>query len=242
MHRFLVSDIAQGVALLPPEEAAHAVRVLRMQVGDEVCVSDGCGRQWSAAVASIEGKMVRAELRAELPARESPVTITLYQGLPKAEKLELITQKATELGFARLVPVRMARSIAKWGASEALRKRERAERIAQEAVKQCGRAAVPRIETAVDFDEALADMKARSLTLVPWEEARGTRLRDVYEPGDARRDIGIVVGPEGGMEEGEVRAIEAVGGRLVTLGPRILRAETAAITCVALVQQLWGDV
>ncbi|MEA4898742.1 16S rRNA (uracil(1498)-N(3))-methyltransferase [Bacillota bacterium Meth-B3] len=242
MHRFLLTKIEGDIALLPPEEARHALKVLRLSVGDEVAVSDGRGLSWIGRVEWLDAREARVRLAGELASGESPATITLYKGLPKADKLELIVQKAVELGVHRLVPVVMARSVSRPDAREAERKAERLRRIALEACKQCGRARVPEIAPAIGFAEALGDMARRELMLMPWEEARGARMRDAFAERPDARDLGLLIGPEGGIERAEAERVLAAGGIAITLGPRILRCETAAIACVALLQQLWGDI
>lgn len=217
------------------EDARHAFRVLRLKPGDDV-IALAEGARWTARIAEISEKGGAVELMAELPGNESRVEITVYQGLPKAEKLELLAQKLTELGVARLVPVRMARSVAKLeGASRV----ERLNKIAREAVKQCGRSRPMEILLPMDWRAALADMKSMELMLAPWELSQPVRMADIHKQAPMAREIGILIGPEGGMEEAEVRES---GARQVSLGPRILRAETAALTAAALAMAFWGDV
>ena len=245
MHRFIVrraGGYAPGEAVeLPREEAQHAVRVLRLRPGDAVELIDGDGRAYEAEMTRAERDGAALLVKAGLPGREAPVSLTLYMGLPKAEKLELIAQKLTELGGARLVPVVMARSVARPDQRDADKRRERLERIALEATKQCGRGRVPEMAAPVGWKEALALMAAHQLTLMPWEEARGLRLSDVRAERPDAKDIAVLIGPEGGIAPEEAREAEALGARLVTLGPRILRAETAAIVSVGSVMTLWGD-
>ena len=242
MHRFLAEKIEGGIALLPPEEARHALKVLRLKPGDAVAVSDGQGASWTGRIERLDAQQATIRLAGELEGGESPVAITLYQGLPKADKLELIAQKATELGVHRLGPVVMARSVARADAREAERKAERLRRIALEACKQCGRSRVPEIAPAIGFAEALNDMARRDLMLMPWEEARGARMADAFARRPDARDLGLLIGPEGGIERTEAERVLGFGGMAITLGPRILRCETAAIACAALLQQLWGDI
>lgn len=216
------------------EDARHAFRVLRLKPGDDV-IALSQGARWTARIAEISEKSGSVALMAELPGNESRAEITVYQGLPKAEKLELLAQKLTELGVSRLVPVRMARSVAKLeGASRV----ERLSKIAREAVKQCGRARPMEILPPMEWGAALSDMKSRELMLAPWELSQPVRMADIHRQAPAAREIGILIGPEGGMEEAEVRAS---GARQVSLGPRILRAETAALAAAALAMALWGD-
>jgi len=245
MHRFIVKGLpacaAGEVIELPREEAQHAVKVLRLRVGEAVELIDGESRVYAAELARADREGASARVRTELPGRESPVTLTLYMGLPKAEKLELIVQKLTELGAARIVPVVMARSVARPDGRDGDRRRERLERIALEASKQCGRGRVPDAAAPLGWKDALCQMAAHELVLIPWEEARGVRLCDVRADNPGARDIALLIGPEGGIAPEEARGAASQGARLVTLGPRILRAETAAIASAAAVMALWGD-
>ena len=138
------------------------------------------------------------------------------------------------------MPVEMERSVARISGDGA-KKRERWERIAREAAKQCGRGRVPEVLAPLSWKEALVDMRARELLLVPWEEAgmEGQRLQQVFAAHAAARDIGILIGPEGGISAEE---IEQSGGERVTLGPRILCTETASVAALSVVMSLWGDI
>ena len=241
MHRFIVELNGAQVVALSENEAKHAVKVLRLKPGDPVSLSDGQGKLFEGAIDDIREQQVTVRVLGAMEDNESPLTITLYQGLPKAEKMEFIVQKATELGVSRIVCVRMRRSVIKVGSQEAVKKSERYRRIAAEAVKQCGRAVVPVIEPAVTFAQAVEDMKNRQLMVMPWEEARGVNLTAVKRAHPDFRDIGILIGPEGGIDKSEAECVMQSGGHSVTLGPRILRTETAAVLSVGLIQQLWGD-
>ncbi len=237
MHSFYIEPPEGDLAALPAEEAKHAAKVLRLKPGDEVCAMDGAGRRWWAEMAG-EG---RVRLLEELPANECAARITVYEGLPKADKLDFIAQKLTELGAARLVPVKMERCVVKLDGKDGAKRRERLQKIAREAAKQCRRGLPMDVSEPVDWKAALTVMAAHDALLIPWEDARGTRLKDVFKELPEARDIGIVIGPEGGMSPEEVDAMLQIGGRTVTLGPRILRTETAAVVAAALAMQLWGD-
>ena len=240
MHSFYIEDkgAAGATARLLREEARHACRVLRMQSGEEFCALDG-EKRFLAEFISLDDSGAEALLKEELPDNEAPVRLTVYQGVAKSDKLELITQKLAELGADALVPVRMRRSVAKLdGASRV----ERLQKIAHEADKQCRRARELRVAAPLDFGKALKEMAKHDLLLVPWEEKSGYRMKDAFAEHPGARDIGVVIGPEGGIDPEEVERMEAVGARCVTLGPRILRAETAAIVAAALAMSLWGDV
>jgi 16S rRNA (uracil1498-N3)-methyltransferase len=229
LHTFYIEKGALAV-----EDARHAFRVLRLKPGDDVIALAGEAR-WMARISEISEKGGSVSLMRELPSNEARTQITVYQGLPKAEKLELLAQKLTELGISQLVPVRMARSVARFEGASRI---ERLNRIAREAVKQCGRTKPLVILPPVDWETALADMRRQELLLAPWESAERVTMRDAYSKLPSAREIGILIGPEGGMEEREVRAS---GARQITLGPRILRAETAAIAASALAMAYWGD-
>ena len=242
MHSFYIEMPSNGDASLLPEEAKHALRVLRLGIGDGVCAMDGAGRRWRGEIAQIDGNRVSVRLQEPLPDNEAPVRLTVYEGLPKADKLDFIAQKLTELGAAALAPVRMARCVAKLDGRDGEKRRERLEKIARGAAKQCGRGMPLRVAAPMDWRKALEAMAAHDLLLIPWEESEGTRLKDIFTLNPDARDIGIVVGPEGGITADEIGEMTAAGGRCVTLGPRILRTETAAVVSAALVMQLWGDV
>lgn len=243
MHSFYIEcpGSVGAIAALPKDEAKHAVKVLRLGKGDEVCAMDGCGGRFRAEIESAQGDSVQVKLLEVLPDNEAPIEITLFQGLPKADKLDFITQKITELGAARLVPVKMERCVVKLDAKDAAKRRERLEKIAHEATKQCGRAAMPEICEAMTWKQAIGEMQKCDLTIVPWEEARGVRMKDVLAEKPDVKKIGIVIGPEGGMTAAEIEAMMAAGAKPITLGPRILRAETAAVSSVAMAMTLWGD-
>ena len=244
MHRFIVREgLAVGAQVcLSAEEAAHAFKVLRLRAGEEVELTDGEGRLYSAELTEVTREQVSAKVTEELDSKESPVRITLYQGYPKADKLELIVQKLTELGAFRVVPVVMERSVAKPDPKDKAKRKERLQRIAQEAAKQCGRGMIPEIEEAISWKQALMMIEAHELVVMPWEDARDTKLKDVYADRSEAADIAIIIGPEGGISEAEADEAKAAGAVCVTLGPRILRTETAALASTAVAMSLWGDV
>lgn len=241
MHRFyLPGSYGPGEEqTFPPSEAAHAIRVLRLREGEAVELLNGEGARFSATLTRADREQVCARVDEALPGAEPPVRLTLYQGLPKGDKLELIVQKITELGASRLVPVVMSRSVARLDGREAEKRAERLSRIALEAAKQCGRGRVPEILPAICWKQALEQMRAHELVIVPWEEAEGNSLRALHEKYPEARDLALLIGPEGGISREEA---EAVPGVLATLGPRILRTETAALAAVTLAVSLWGDI
>ena len=245
MHRFFADDsgVQEGVAYLGEEDAQHALRVLRLSVGDEVELVCAPVR-YLARIEDADGGRVRLRVQRELPGTEAATRVTLYQGLPKADKMEWIVQKSTELGVHRIVPVAMARSVVRLEGKDAQKKAERWQKIAREAVKQCARVSVPQVEAPQKLG-ALADaFRALDVLIVPWEDAQDGSIAACLAPFEAQRalNVGILIGPEGGISAEEaVWLREQAGAKLVTLGARILRTETAALASQAIVMALRGE-
>ena len=210
---------------LSPEDARHAAKVLRLRPGDEIVALDGKGGR-SRARLKEEGSV---ELLETLPSNEPRLRLTVYQGVPKADKLELLAQKLTELGVTRLVPVEMERSVRHFEKVERLRK------IAREAAKQCRRALPMEIAQPMPWPKAVLDMRKRELLVAPWEEATDGRLTGL----PPCNDVGLLIGPEGGIS---AREIAESGARTVTLGARILRTETAALAATAIIMAIMGEI
>lgn len=229
------------VVPLTKDESKHALRVLRMSVGEELCALDGCGGRFAAVLDGVRGEIAEVRLTERLPSNEPSVKVTLYQGLPKSDKLDFIVQKLTELGASCVAPVKMERCVVKSDAKDGKKRQERLERIAFEAVKQCRRAASPEITEPLTWKQCFVRMEQHDLLLTPWEDAKGYNMKTAFDGHPEAKDIGIVVGPEGGMSESEVEALKERGAEIVTLGPRILRAETAAVAAVTMAMTLWGD-
>ena len=227
---------------LKPEDARHCAQVLRMQSGEEFYAVGEGGSRFLAELCEVSKEGCTALLREALPDNEAELRVTVYQGLPKADKLELVVQKLTELGAARLVPVKMERCVVKLNDKDGQKKQERLQKIAREAAKQCKRGGCLEVAATQTWKQLRESMAAHDLLLVPWEDARGFGLKAAREAFPEARNIGIVIGPEGGMSETEVRALEELGAKQITLGPRILRTETAAIAAATMAMLLWGDI
>ena len=241
MHRFYVEEnqILQGVATLSPEDARHALRVLRMEEGAEAeILSDG--NRFRARLFDIRDNQVRFHLEDPLPSTEPTLQITLFQGLPKAEKMEWVIQKAVEVGVHAIIPVRMARSVVKLDARESAKKQERWQRIAREAGKQCGRCILPAVSLPRSLPEILQEGRKLDACAVPWEEAvtLGPAAFSASHPGI--HSLGILIGPEGGIESEEIASLSGVF-EPITLGPRILRTETAGPVAAAVMLALQGE-
>ncbi|MCJ7545633.1 MAG: 16S rRNA (uracil(1498)-N(3))-methyltransferase [Deltaproteobacteria bacterium] len=224
---------------LQSREARYILAVLRLGPGDEVTVFDGAGNEYRTELAEgYESGMYLAIQEALRPERESPLQITLGQALLKGERMKFVIQKATELGAARIIPVVTSRTIPLVeGERESLRI-ERWQRIAQEAAKQSGRTMVPEIEAIHELADFLA--QAAGARVMLWE-GEPARLREVLKKIDAHAGITLLIGPEGGFSEQEVTAAQAQGFLVAGLGQRILRAETATLSILSIIQHLLGD-
>jgi 16S rRNA (uracil1498-N3)-methyltransferase len=219
--------------VLDGEPHRHLARVLRLQPGDTVQVFDGGGTEIEARVLAVGTRTIELALGPRRAVAIAPVSITLLQAVPKADRMDLIVQKATELGVAAIVPVLAGRSVAKPGAARA----RRWQTIAQEAARQSGRADVPAVSEPVPLADAVARAPEGG-RFVLWEEEHGQSLRRALD-GSARA-ITLLIGPEGGLAVAEVVEARSHGFHPVGLGPRILRVETATIVALALVQAAAG--
>ena len=241
MHRFYADDrgVTGDIAFLCEEDARHATRVLRMREG-EVCELFADGRRFSGEIASI-GEDVEVRITGEMPSTEAKLRITLYQGLPKADKMELIVQKSVELGACAVVPVAMSRCVVQLDAKDGRKKQERWQKIAREACKQSGRCEMMQVTEPISFKNLLAKLPQHQAAIVPWEDARGYSLARFHEEHREITDLAIVIGPEGGMSEDEIARMKEASCQSVTLGPRILRTETAGLCAMSALFCLYGD-
>ncbi len=242
MPRFFIrtTEITGDAAALKGTEFRHLQRVLRLREGDQVTLFDDAGQEHAGVVLSLSPRVAHVRITAShAPARESPLAITLYQGVPKGRKMDLVVEKATELGTHAIVPFTSAFSIGTAAAAES--KRERWQRIAFAAAKQSGRTAIPTVLPARTFREILTDAATHVARLLFFEGTGVTPFDDVVARSERAASAAVIVGPEGGFSADEVAAAEAAGFALVGLGPRVLRTETAALVAVTLVQAAWGD-
>lgn len=218
----------------------YLTRVLRLDAGDEIELFDGRGRCWSARLEAVEPERAILALGER---REAPVAppITLAQGLAKGDKLDLVVQKATELGVARIAPLSLARCVVRLDPKKAGERTKRWRRIAEEAARQSGRADVPAVDEPSDLDGFLRAAAGRGEAIgVLWEEEGSARLGS-WVAAHLDRPMAIVIGPEGGLTASEVEAIRRAGGAVLGLGPRILRTETAGLAALAVALHLAGE-
>ena len=229
-------------ARLSSEETRHLRSVLRLQPGDEVYLFDGAGREFHGQVQTIGRDSTEVKVIEEVDAAqpESILNLTLAIALLKGEKFDLVIQKATELGVTQIIPLSTARADVRINSlAEAERKATRWQRIVLEATKQCGRARLMKIERPMGFAALIHDADKSPELRLMFAERRGASLNEVlsHKP----EDVLALVGPEGGWADDEIDQASAAGWKIVTLGGRILRAETAAIVVATLMQNRLGD-
>jgi 16S rRNA (uracil1498-N3)-methyltransferase len=243
MRRFLVRPeaIARGRVRFDAREAHHLGHVLRLGPGALLEATDGTGRHFTVRLEQLAPAEAWGTVLGEGgPDGESPCAITLAQAILKGERMSWLVQKATELGITRLIPVETERVIARTPAERSSGRRARWERIAREAVKQCRRTVVPVIEAPRPWAAAVAETAQHDVAWLLREEGGVPAGLAAREAGAPRRLL-LLVGPEGGFTAAEAALAEAAGARAVSLGPRILRAESAGLVAVALGQHLFGD-
>jgi 16S rRNA (uracil1498-N3)-methyltransferase len=224
---------------LPQQAAEHVTRVLRMNAGDMLTVFNGDGYDYAATLISIGKRDVTVHIEdREQISNESPLKLTLAQGIARGEKMDLIVQKATELGVARIVPLFTERSEVKLDSSRSEKRLLHWRAVAASACEQSGRVCIPNVapaQTLQDWLKSLADDGAQRLALLP----EGTLRARELQFGDV--DGVLAVGPEGGLGDRDVATLQAAGFRGLRLGPRILRTETAGLAALAALQALHGD-
>ncbi len=246
MHRFFVSpELIEGSEVFFPSDLAHQLgRVLRLREGDRVLVLDNSGAEHVVELHSLAKRTAQGTIRETRPNRNEPRThLSLFLGLLKGKKLDVVLQKGTELGVSRFVPVVTQRSVVNEVSDLSEAKVDRWEAIVREAAEQSERGRLPEISEPLFFDVALSEARASAgLSLIPWEEG-GTPLRQLLRgAGEATPTrVNLFIGPEGGFAADEVLSARAYGVQPVTLGPRILRAETAAIAAAAAVLYEFGE-
>lgn len=239
MYRFYVTkeQIRESEILIEGPDVDHIRKVLRMKIGEELIVCDGNGKDYQCVISSISFEEVRVgidsvvETTTELQAR-----IILFQGLPKKDKMELIIQKAVELGVYEIVPVITKRTIVKLDDRKKEQKKlERWQMIATAAAKQSNRGIIPLVKEPMRFVEAIDYAKTLDCSLIPYELAKGMKgTKEALQKACKAKSIGVLIGPEGGFEETEIEKASQADILPVTLGKRILRTETAGLTVLSI--------
>ena len=238
MYQFFVpSENIQGNRIvITGDDVNHIKNVLRMKVGEEIAVSNGeDGKEYRCGIASIGDEIVCTLRFIKEDGVELPTKITLFQGLPKADKMELIVQKAVELGAYEVVPVSMACSIVKLDDKKQKTKITRWQSIAEAAAKQSKRSIIPQIQPVMTMKQALSYAKEMDMLFVPYELADDMeKTRELFEEVKPGQHIGFFIGPEGGFDEAEIQLALDSGAHPITLGKRILRTETAGMTVLSI--------
>lgn len=247
MYRFYVSadQLAEKEVFISGGDVNHIKNVLRLEVGDWIVACDGNGTDYVSRIQSICSDEVVASIeKVQSTGTELPVKITLFQGMPKKDKLELIIQKAVELGACEIVPVMTKRTVVKLSEEKKINKRlERWQSIAYAAAKQCDRGIIPTVHKPVSYEEALAMADQLDYNVIPYELQTGMEeARKIVDQACKQRSLGIFIGPEGGFEPEEVERAMTRNIHPMTLGKRILRTETAGMALLSILMfQMQGE-
>ena len=240
MNRFFVDDpgaFSDRSVVITGEDVNHVKNVLRLKENDELIVSDGRGRDYHCRISGITNEEVVADI-CDICDNFSELSteITLFQGFPKGDKMELIIQKTVELGVTRIVPVMTKRTVVKLDDKKAKKKTERYNMIAESAAKQSGRGMIPEVTMPVSFAEAVSMAEKLDMNIIPYEEAEGVEYsRNIIKSIKGKKSLGIFIGPEGGLAREEVEKALDAGASAITLGHRILRTETAGMAVVSII-------
>ncbi len=239
MYRFFVENLSEAddKVIITGNDVNHIKNVLRLKVGESIIVSDGSGLDYQCKICDYDGDMVIANIEDVFRnAAELPTKITLFQGMPKSDKLELIIQKAVELGVYEIIPVITKRTVVKIDDKKADKKLERYNGIAQAAGKQSGRGIIPEVKPFMTFKQALEYAKTLEMNIIPYEEAKGIEYsREIIKDIHGKKSLGIFIGPEGGFAGEEVELAKNMGAKCITLGNRILRTETAGLAVLSII-------
>lgn len=229
---------AGSTVTLPAAGAYHVARVLRMRESAPLTVFDGGGNDYHAEIVRVEGDKVTVELRTQsLNTAESPLRITLVQGVSRSERMDWTLQKATELGVAAVAPVLTARSVVRLDAKQAEKKQAHWRGIVIGACEQCGRARIPSVAAPSSLRDYFANVRKDGMRLVLSPTAPASLSGIASLPAK----VDLLIGPEGGLDDDEIAAAQQAGFMPVRLGPRVLRTETAAVVALTVLQALWGD-
>lgn len=238
MNRFFgkSDNIYEDHIIIDGGDVNHIKNVLRMKIGEELMVSGGNNMEYLCRIEEIEDALVKLDIIEARPSEtELPAKIYLFQGLPKADKMELIIQKCVELGVHEIIPVEMKRSVVKLDAKKADAKIARWQKVSESAAKQSGRGNIPNICSMMSYDKAIAYAQDMDIILLPYELAEGMEAtKEALAQIKPGMSIGIFIGPEGGFEVSEVEKAMAQDAKVISLGKRILRTETAGLAVMSI--------
>ena len=248
MPRFFVKNkqVTENTIFIIGEDVKHIKNVLRRQIGDiiEICNQEN-GKTYKCEISKIEEQQIQNTIIEELQGEAENLQVDIYQGLPKADKMELIIQKSIELGANAIIPVEMKRCIVKLDDKTANKKIERWQKIAESAAKQSGRNTVPEIRNVIKIEEIAKLKDEYNSIIVCYENEKNNTLKNhlltlkQQVTNKTNVKIAVVIGPEGGLEEKDVQDLKSVGAKIITLGKRILRTETVALNVLSIIMYEW---
>lgn len=237
MIRFFIENISDNNYTLKGEDAHHAIKSLRVKIGENIILCDKNSFEHICKVEKIsKDEVLLSVIKSQKNTSESNIKITLYQALPKNDKMDLIVQKSIELGVFKIVPIETSRCISKPSEKSISKKIERWQKIAKEAAKQSGRGIIPNISSPLKLDEAISKIKDYDKSLVFYENG-GEKIKNSLKTYD--KNISIFIGPEGGFETEEIDKLKSFGATISTLGTRILRTETASLAAISVITNLF---
>ena len=255
MDRFFVEpehlNLDDKTLYIDGEDVKHISKVLRYGQGDEIEVCDSNGHEYLCRIESVDKTRIDLSIVDEVDInRESRIRVSLYQGVPKSTKMDIILQKLTEAGVDEIVLVNTKRSVVNIKGDKADKKFDRWERIIYEAAKQSKRGLIPKLRGILSFKEALEDMGKNDINICPYEVEKSLGIKEALQTGQVKKilenkdevRVGIFIGPEGGFAEEENEMVKAAGIASVTMGPRIFRTETASIVATAITLYELGDI
>jgi len=241
LRRFFIDTPLSADMMIQGTDAHHISKVLRLQVGHQIVVVSPDGSAATADIQSVTMDEVCVTLREIIAEdKEPPVNVYLAQGLPKSDKMDYIVQKAVELGIKGIYPMETEHCVVQYDQSKKKARRERWQKIAVEAAKQCGRSIVPMVEPVIGLSTLLSQLGPDAAIMMLYEGMAAQGLKQALAGHPAKNYI-LLVGPEGGFSAREVAICREMGACIVTLGPRVLRTETAALAGVAIVMYEYGD-
>lgn len=234
-HFFVEEEQVNGEnAYISGSDVNHIVNVLRMKIGEELLISVKGDWDYLCKIEEIENDRVNLKVLESMEQRELPIKLTLLQSIPKSDKLEMIIQKAIELGVSEIIPVKTNRVVVKIDEKKTQAKVNRWNAIAENAAKQSKRSIIPKVLKPQTIDNALEIVKDYGVKLLPYENADGIKkTKDILNSLDSKNNIAVFIGPEGGFEEAEVKKSTDSGFEVITLGKRILRTETAGLALLS---------
>lgn len=246
MNRFFVDRkniLEERMIVSDQEDVKHIIKVLRLTEGSCIEICDGENNEYIGKIVSVSKKEVILDIVEKRESKtEPPIFVTLFQGIPKSSKMDMIIQKCTELGIGQIQPMVTERTVIKLKDEKSGNKKvERWQKISDSAAKQCKRGRIPKVNMPISFKEVLDLVSEYDLAIIPYENEENRGLKNILRSNNKLKKVAIMIGPEGGFEEAEIIAAKSAGIIPVTLGPRILRTETAGFVALSVLMYEIGD-